>query len=162
MSIGNNSSCSRLLPGSVPGTHTEEEIPPPGDTSRKLQFWGLGSPRYLISDFFQETGNNRVATAAAQLVNGFPSSQVNLADCNRRGVPDEGINDIRLGEIVASKPIDSFGGVVPYDLGNSPHTAAFSGQEYWASLLQSSSQVLKPSLQNMQWVVVMCLNIYLK
>lgn len=62
------------------------------------------------------TGNNRAAQIAIQLLNDFPSIRFGLLVGIGGGVPSE-IYDIRLGDVVVSKPTDTFGGVVQYELG---------------------------------------------
>jgi nucleoside phosphorylase len=64
-------------------------------------------------------GNNTAATTAIQLLNDFPSVRFGLLVGIGGGVPDEEEegDDIRLGDVVVSKPTNAFGGVVQYDLG---------------------------------------------
>jgi len=65
-----------------------------------------------------DIGNNSAATVATQLMNDFPSIRFGLLVGIGGGVPDkEGGKDVRLGDIVVSKPTNNFGGVVQYDLG---------------------------------------------
>ncbi|KEF62987.1 uncharacterized protein A1O9_00962, partial [Exophiala aquamarina CBS 119918] len=66
-----------------------------------------------------EIGNNAAATVAVQLLNDFPCVRFSLLVGIGGGVPDEEAdgNDIRLGDVVVSKPTDSFGGVVQFDFG---------------------------------------------
>lgn len=65
-----------------------------------------------------DVGNNAAATVASQLLNDFPSIRFGLLVGIGGGVPGDGSeNDIHLGDVVVSKPIDTFGGIVQYDLG---------------------------------------------
>jgi hypothetical protein len=64
-----------------------------------------------------EIGNNPAAVAATQLINDFPSVRFGLLVGIGSGVPDLPGVDIRLGDIVISKPIKTAGGVIQYDLG---------------------------------------------
>ena len=66
-----------------------------------------------------EIGTSATAVVATQLLNDFPSIRFGLLVGIGGGVPDEEEdgNDIRLGDVVVSKPTASFGGVVQYDLG---------------------------------------------
>jgi len=59
------------------------------------------------------------------------------------GVPDEEEdgNDIRLGDVVVSKPPASFGGVVQYDLGKYSTSGVLNELEWWLSLLHSYGRV---------------------
>ena len=61
-----------------------------------------------------EIGTNAAAIVAIQLLNDFPSIRFGLLVGIGGGVPDEEEdgNDIRLGDVVISKPTASFGGVV--------------------------------------------------
>ena len=73
-----------------------------------------------------EIGNNLSATVATQLLNDFPSIHFVLLVGIGGGVPDdEDGDDIRLGDVVISKPTAAFGGVVQYDLGQYPASGSF-------------------------------------
>jgi nucleoside phosphorylase len=63
-----------------------------------------------------EIGNNKAATVAAQLLNDFKSIRFGLLVGIGGGIPVEDEYDIRLGDIVVSKPT-TFGGVVQFDRG---------------------------------------------
>jgi nucleoside phosphorylase len=63
-----------------------------------------------------EIGNNRAAAVATQLLNDFPSIRFGLLVGIGGGIPGED-DDIRLGDVVVSKPTATFGGVVQYDMG---------------------------------------------
>jgi nucleoside phosphorylase len=63
-------------------------------------------------------GNNRAASVAVQLLNDFLSIRFGLLVGIGGGVPgEEEEDDIRLGDVVVSKPTATFGGVVQYDMG---------------------------------------------
>jgi nucleoside phosphorylase len=64
-----------------------------------------------------EIGNNRAAAVATQLLNDFPSIRFGLLVGIGGGIPGEDEDDIRLGDVVVSKPTATFGGVVQYDMG---------------------------------------------
>jgi nucleoside phosphorylase len=64
-----------------------------------------------------EIGNNRAAAVATQLLNDFPSVRFGLLVGIGGGIPGEDEDDIRLGDVVVSKPTSTFGGVVQYDIG---------------------------------------------
>jgi hypothetical protein len=61
-----------------------------------------------------EIGNNKAATVATQLQNDFRSIRFSLLVGIGGGIPSEG-EDIRLGDVVVSKPMETFGGVVQFD-----------------------------------------------
>ena len=72
----------------------------------------------LVIAVLPEIGTNAAATVAVQLLNDFPSIRFGLLVGIGGGVPDiEHEIDIRLGDIVVSKPTKTAGGVVQYDLG---------------------------------------------
>jgi nucleoside phosphorylase len=73
----------------------------------------------IVITVLPKIGTNSAATVAIQLLNDFPSIRFGLLVGIGGGVPDEedDVNDIRLGDVVVSKPTASFGGVVQYDLG---------------------------------------------
>jgi nucleoside phosphorylase len=63
-------------------------------------------------------GNNRAASVGIQLLNDFSSIRFGLLVGIGGGIPGKGDeDDIRLGDVVVSKPTGTFGGVVQYDTG---------------------------------------------
>jgi nucleoside phosphorylase len=69
-------------------------------------------------------GTSSAATVAAQLLNSFQSVRFGVLVGIGGGVPGREM-DIRLGDIVVSKPSDTFGGVVQYDLGKTSGDGSF-------------------------------------
>ncbi|KAF2192363.1 hypothetical protein K469DRAFT_554719 [Zopfia rhizophila CBS 207.26] len=61
-------------------------------------------------------GTTPAATAAAQMLSSFPAVKFGLMVGIGGGIPSDD-NDIRLGDVVVSKPEGSFGGVRQYDYG---------------------------------------------
>jgi nucleoside phosphorylase len=59
-------------------------------------------------------GTTPAATAAAQMLSSFPAVKFGLMVGIGGGIPSDG-NDIRLGDVVVSKPEGNFGGVRQYD-----------------------------------------------
>jgi nucleoside phosphorylase len=78
---------------------------------------GIGGHNIVIA-VLPEIRTNSAATVAIQLPNDFPSIRFGLLVGIGGGVPnlENGI-DIRLGDIVVSKPTKTAGGVVQYDMG---------------------------------------------
>src|SRR5436309_6602173 len=70
----------------------------------------------IVVAVMPEIGNNRAAVVATQLLNDFPSVRFGLLVGIGGGSPCED-DDIRLGDVVVSKPTATFGGVVQYDMG---------------------------------------------
>jgi hypothetical protein len=72
----------------------------------------------IIIAVLPEIRTNSAATVATQLMNDFPSIRFGLLVGIGGGVPDLANEiDIRLGDIVVSKPTKTAGGVVQCDLG---------------------------------------------
>ncbi|KAI9766874.1 MAG: hypothetical protein M1839_004742 [Geoglossum umbratile] len=61
-------------------------------------------------------GTTPVATAAVQMLSSFPAIKFGLMVGIGGGIPSDD-NDIRLGDVVISKPEGTFGGVRQYDCG---------------------------------------------
>ncbi|KAL1961715.1 hypothetical protein VTN77DRAFT_1115 [Rasamsonia byssochlamydoides] len=61
-------------------------------------------------------GTTSAASVAVQMLSSFPSIRIGLLVGIGGGVPSEGV-DIRLGDVVVSKPGMQSGGVIQYDMG---------------------------------------------
>ena len=87
-------------------------------SSRDQNDYTLGNigEHNIVMAVLPETGSNRAATTLTQLLNDFSSIRFGLLVGIGGGVPSER-NDIRLGDVVVSKPTDTFGGVVQFDRG---------------------------------------------
>ena len=97
-----------------------DEIHPSLPTLRDQKSYVLGKigGHNIVVAVLPEIGTNSVATVAIQLLNDFPSVRFGLLVGIGGGVPDlENEIDIRLGDIVVSKPTKTAGGVVQYDMG---------------------------------------------
>jgi nucleoside phosphorylase len=70
-------------------------------------------------------GTISAAIVAAQMLSSFESIRIGLMVGIGGGVPSEGC-DIRLGDVVVSKPGKILGGVVQYDFGKSIETGKFT------------------------------------
>jgi hypothetical protein len=81
----------------------------------------------IVITVLSEIGNNSAAAVAIQLLNDFPSIRFGLLVGIGGGVPDEEEDgdDIRLGDVVISKPTATFGGVVQFDLGKYSTSGGF-------------------------------------
>jgi nucleoside phosphorylase len=64
-----------------------------------------------------EIGNNSAATVVTQLLNDFKSIRFSLLVRIGGGIPGDDEDDIRLGDVVVSKPTATFRGVVQFDRG---------------------------------------------
>ena len=67
-----------------------------------------------------EYGIASAATVATQLLSSFPSIRFGLMVGIGGGVPNKDV-DIRLGDVVVSKPTGGYGGVIQYDYGKAVH-----------------------------------------
>jgi nucleoside phosphorylase len=87
-------------------------------TSRDQNRYTLGCIKghNVVIAVMPEIGNNNAATVAIQLLNDFRSIRFGLLVGIGGGIPSED-EDIRLGDIVVSKPTKEFGGVVQFDRG---------------------------------------------
>lgn len=94
---------------------------PPLVTQRDQNSYTLGeiAGQNMVIAVLPEIGTSSAATVAIQLLNDFPSIRFGLLVGIGGGVPDEEEegNDLRLGDVVISKPTASFGGVVQFDMG---------------------------------------------
>lgn len=89
-------------------------------SSRDKNSYTLGriGKHNIVVAVMPEIGNNQSAIVATQLLNDFQSIRFGLLVGIGGGIPDEeGESDIRLGDVVVSKPNGTFGGVVQYDMG---------------------------------------------
>ena len=88
-------------------------------TKRDLNSYTLGrmGVHNVVIGVMPEIGNNNAATVATQLLNDFRSIRFGLLVGIGGGIPCEDENDIRLGDVVVSKPTATFGGVVQFDRG---------------------------------------------
>jgi nucleoside phosphorylase len=87
-------------------------------TSRDKNVYTLGriSEHNIVIAVLLEIGNNTTATVVTQLLNDFTSVRFGLLVGIGGGIPGED-DDIRLGDVVISKPTKDFGGVVQFDMG---------------------------------------------
>ncbi|KAK5181775.1 hypothetical protein LTR44_005975 [Exophiala sp. CCFEE 6388] len=126
-----------------------DPIHPSLSTQRDLNSYILGDMcgHNVAIAVLPEIGNNAAAASAVQLLNDFPSIRFGLLVGIGGGLPggeDDG-QDIRLGDVVISKPTATFGGVVQYDLGK--YTTA-NGFER-TGMLAKPPPLLRSSVENL-------------
>lgn len=97
-------------------------------------------------------GTNSAATVATQMLSTFPSIKIGLMVGIGGGVPSEDV-DIRLGDVVISKPGGGFGGVVQYDKGK-----MIAGKFEFTGSLNKPPQVLLTALHSLEAVHRNCGN----
>jgi nucleoside phosphorylase len=90
-------------------------------------------------------GNNGAASVAMQLLNDFQSIRFGLLVGIGGGVPSED-DDIRLGDVVVSKPTATFGGVVQYDM----EKVTAGGMLQRTGTLKPPPTVLMANIQRLQ------------
>lgn len=86
-------------------------------------------------------GTNSAATVANQMLSTFGSIRFGLMVGIGGGVPSQAV-DIRLGDVVVSKPTNAFGGVIQYDFGKT----VGQGRIEQAGILNKPPQVLLSAL----------------
>ena len=69
----------------------------------------MGAHNFVIA-VMPEIGNNDAAIVATQLLNDFTSIRFGLLVGIRGGIPGDDEDDIRLGDVVVSRPTATFGG----------------------------------------------------
>jgi nucleoside phosphorylase/roadblock/LC7 domain-containing protein len=94
---------------------THQSLP----TSRDQNCYTLGriAAHNVVIAVLSEIGNNNAAIVATQLLNDFRSIRFGLLVGIGGGIPGDDEDDIRLGDVVVSKPTATFGGVVQFDRG---------------------------------------------
>ncbi|KAJ5313205.1 uncharacterized protein N7443_000089 [Penicillium atrosanguineum] len=90
-------------------------------------------------------GNTSAATVGMQLLSSFHSIRIGFMVGIGGGVPSSNL-DIRLGDIVVSRPTDTSGGVIQYDLGK----ALSGGQLQRTGMLNRPPKVLLTALATLQ------------
>ncbi|PYI09865.1 purine and uridine phosphorylase [Aspergillus sclerotiicarbonarius CBS 121057] len=97
-----------------------DEIHPALPTTRDMNSYTLGrmGVHYIVIAAMPDIGNNSAAAVATQLMNDFRSIRFSLLIGIGGGIPnlEHGI-DIRLGDVIVSKPSGIFGGVIQFDRG---------------------------------------------
>lgn len=95
------------------------------------------------------TGNNSAAHVATQLLNDFPCIRFTLIVGTGSGVPDmegNGEHDIRLGDVVVSRPSRTDSGVVQFDRGK----CLADGQFERTGILRKPPHVLLASVKRLE------------
>lgn len=124
----------------------EHDTPPCDAYDTNIYTCGRIGEHYVVIACLPEgqTGTNSAAAVAVQMKLAFTSTRFGLMVGIGGGVPSEEA-DIRLGDVVVSKPLKTHGGVVQYDFGK----AAPSGFER-TGLLNTPPTVLLNAVANLQ------------
>jgi nucleoside phosphorylase len=106
----------------------------------------IGSHNIVVA-VMPETGNNKAGPVARQLLDDFRSIRFGLLVGIGGGTPgEEEEDDIRLGDVVVSKPTATFGGVVQYDMGK----VQAGGRFERTGTLRKPPAVLSANVQRLQ------------
>jgi nucleoside phosphorylase len=91
-----------------------DDLPKPRNDNNMYTLGRIGRHNVVIACLpMGMVGNNKAATVAAHMVSTFPAIKFGLMVGIGGGVPPK----VRLGDVVVSKPVSEFGGVVQWDLG---------------------------------------------
>jgi nucleoside phosphorylase len=124
-----------------------DEIHPSLPSARYENSYTLGriEEHNVVIGVLPEIGNNKAATVATQLLNDFKSIKFGLLVGIGGGIPVYDEHDIRLGDVVVSKPTDTFGGVVQFDRGKS-----YNGEQFERTgTLNKPPRVLSANVQKL-------------
>lgn len=103
-----------------------KELPQPVYDTNPYTFGRIGKHNVVIACLpTGGTGTTSAANVASQLRISFPSIRIGLMVGIGGGVPSKE-HDIRLGDVVVSKPTTAFGGVIQYDFGKTVQEGKFS------------------------------------
>jgi nucleoside phosphorylase len=104
-----------------------DNVHPSLPSSRSKNSYTLGriGAHNVVIAVMSEIGNSNAATVATQLLNDFRSIRFGLLVGIGGGIPGDDEDDIRLGDVVVSKPTATFGGVVQFDRGKIHHNGKF-------------------------------------
>ncbi|THX92239.1 hypothetical protein D6D08_02641 [Aureobasidium pullulans] len=114
----------------------------------------------IVIAVLPEIGTNAASSATANLLNSFPNIKFGLMVGIGGGVPSRK-NDIRLGDVVVSKPTNGVGGVYQYDFGktiqgrefqqtghlNQPPPAVLAAIKNLESLYDSDGHKIKENIE---------------
>ncbi|CRG92353.1 Polyprotein pp220 [Talaromyces islandicus] len=101
---------------------THADLPKPQHDSNAYTLGRIGQHNVVIACLpMGMIGNNNSATVAAHMLSTFPSIKFNLLVGIGGGVPPK----VRLGDIVVSKPVGRYSGVVQWDYGKAGQGNSF-------------------------------------
>jgi nucleoside phosphorylase len=128
-----------------------DEEHPSLPTSRDKNGYTLGriGAHNVVIAIMPEIGNNSAAMVATQLLNDFKSIRFGLLVGIGGGIPGDGEDDkddIRLGDVVVSRPTATFGGVVQFDRGKIHSSGRFER----TGTLQKPPMVLSANVQKLE------------
>lgn len=91
----------------------------------------IGKHNVVIASLPETYGPTAAATAVSQMLSTFKSIRIGLMVGIGGGIPNlESGHDIRLGDIVVSRPEDTFGGVKQYNFGKTTAGGIFQPQGF--------------------------------
>jgi nucleoside phosphorylase len=105
--------------------HHENLLSPSWDTNN-YSFGRFGDHNVVIACLPSGmTGTISAARVATRMLSTFTGLELGLMVGTGGGVPSEA-HDIRLGDVVVSKPTGTFGGVIQYDFGKTVQEGKFT------------------------------------
>ncbi|KAL7912200.1 hypothetical protein GGI35DRAFT_492155 [Trichoderma velutinum] len=117
-------------------------LPKPPTDSNIYTLGSIGKHNVVIACLPKgHIGNNSAATVAAQMVSTFPSVRFGLMVGIGGGIPPK----VRLGDVVVGTPVDSFPGVIQWDLGK-----AKDGNFEWTGSLNNPPASLLTALAELE------------
>lgn len=125
-----------------------DKIHPSLPSARDSNSYTLGQMgvHNVVIAVMPEIGTNKAANVATQLLNEFKSIRFGLLVGIGGGIPVEDEHDIRLGDVVVSKPTATFGGVVQFDQGKVRPDERFER----TGMLNKPPAVLAANVQKLQ------------
>jgi nucleoside phosphorylase len=124
----------------------EEHLSLPTSRDKNSYTFGRIGAHNVVIAVMPEIGNNSAAIVATQLLNDFTSIRFGLLVGIGGGIPGDDEDDIRLGDVVVSKPTATFGGVVQFDKGKI-HP---NGQFERTGTLNKPPAVLRANVQKLE------------
>ncbi|OCK75765.1 pfs domain-containing protein [Lepidopterella palustris CBS 459.81] len=118
---------------------------PSHHSTNSYELGRMGAHNIVIA-VLPEIGNNQATAVAKQLMNDFRSVRFGFLVGIGGGIPNEDQHDIRLGDIVVSKPTAKFGGIVQFDRGKSHGAGRFE----ITGTLNKPPQILMAAVQKLQ------------
>ncbi|GLB10727.1 hypothetical protein AtubIFM57258_007136 [Aspergillus tubingensis] len=119
----------------------------PSSIDKNTYAFGRMGAHDIVVAVMPEAGNDRAAAVATQLSNDFRSIRFCLLIGIGGGIPDLARDiDIRLGDVVVSKPSNRFGGVVQFDRGKDHSYNQFER----TGMLQKPPNILLSTVQRLE------------
>ncbi|RAK88486.1 purine and uridine phosphorylase [Aspergillus costaricaensis CBS 115574] len=131
----------------VEGMMDEQHPNLPSSIDKNTYTFGRMGAHNIVVAVMPEAGNGRAAAVATQLSSDFQSIRFSLLIGIGGGIPDIARDiDIRLGDVVVSRPSNWFGGVVQFDRGKDHSYNQFER----TGMLQKPPDILLSTVQRLE------------